>query len=85
MTTVTIIETESTAMGEMADIMLDRSIEPAIGMILMDEDSQTWEVTAALHDAKRLTDEHSAKRWTVQCKPVNSDKPIHPGAFKLLH
>ena len=85
MTTVNVIETESTVMGDMADLIIDRSIVPSVGMILMDEDSQTWEVTAALHDSKRLTEENSTKRWTLQCKPVNTEKPIHPGEFKLIH
>jgi hypothetical protein len=85
MTTVKILETESTVMGDMAELMMDHSVVPSIGMILMDEDSQTWEVTAALHDAKRLTEESSSRRWTLRCKPVNGDKPIHTGEFKLLH
>lgn len=84
-TTVDVIETESTVMGEMADLIIDRSIVPSVGMILMDKDSQTWEVTAALHDSKRLTEESSTQRWTLQCKPVNTEKPIHRGEFRLIH
>lgn len=82
---VNIIETESTAKGDMADMVVDCLFKPTVGMILMDEDSQTWEVAAALHDSKRLTEEKTMKRWTLQCKPVNADKPIHPGEFKLIH
>jgi hypothetical protein len=86
MTTVTIVESESTSMGDMAELILDKSIVPSTGMILMDEDSQTWEVTGALHDAKRTTgDDLSTKRWTLRCKPVNTDQPIHTGEFKLIH
>jgi hypothetical protein len=85
MTTVTIIRTETTPMGDMAEVILDRHIEPGIGMILIDEDSQTWEITATLHDASRTTDNEHARLWTLQCKPVNSDEPIHPGVFKLMH
>jgi hypothetical protein len=85
MTIVKILDIESTPMGDMADIVLDNSIQPSTGMILMDEDSQTWEVTGALHDTKRLTEESKAKRWTLRCKPVNTEKPIHLGEFKLIH
>jgi hypothetical protein len=85
MTIVKVLDTESTIMGEMADIVLDNSIQPTTGMILMDEDSQTWEVTGALHDTKRLTEEGHARRWTLRCKPVNTEKPIHRGEFKLIH
>jgi hypothetical protein len=85
MTHVTITETESTKMGDMAELTLDRSLEPAIGMILMDEDSLTWEVTGTLHDKKRTTGTSSVIHWTLRCKPVNTTKPIHPGEFKLIH
>jgi len=85
MTTVTIISTEATPMGDMAEVILDHRIEPAIGMILIDEDSFTWEVTATLHDASRTTGDQSMKLWTLQCTPVNSELAIHPGVFKLMH
>jgi hypothetical protein len=85
MITVTILQTESTVLGDMVELTLDKHIEPAIGMILMDENSRTWEVTAILHDAKRITEEHHFKRWTFQCRPVNTDSSIHPGEFKLIH
>lgn len=86
MTTVKILQIESTTMGDMVDLMLDVSVVPAPGMILMDEESQTWEITALLHDSKRNTgNDIIRKRWTFQCKPVNADKPIQPGEFKLLH
>ena len=83
---VTITETDSTPLGDMAELTLDKSFEPAIGMILMDEDSQTWEVTGTLHDVKRTTgDDLTSKRWTFQCRPVNTDKPLHTGEYKLIH
>lgn len=86
MISVTILQTDTNSFGDMAELNLDVSIEPSIGMILMDEDSQTWEVTGTLHDAKRTTgDDLTTKRWTFQCKRVNTDKPIHTGQFKLMH
>ena len=85
MTNVKILQTESTSMGDMAELNLDKSFAPATGMILMDEESQTWEVTGTLHDAKRNTGDEITKRWTFQCKGVNTDRPIHPGEFKLIH
>lgn len=85
MTTVNIVETETTLLGEMADAVVDKNIQPAVGMMLMDEDSLTWEVTAMLHDSKRATGEEFTKLWTFQCKPINTDKPIHTGPFKLIH
>jgi hypothetical protein len=71
-------------MGDMAELILDHSIEPSIGMILIDEDSLTWEVTAALHQTNRTTGNGSSL-WTLRCNPVNSDQPIHSGTFKLMH
>ena len=85
MTTVTILETETTSMGDMAEVNLDHSIQPSVGMILMDEESLAWEVTALLHDGKRNTGDDHIKRWTFRCKPVNTDKSIHTGEFKLMH
>lgn len=85
MITVNILEIEVTPMGEMADVVLDKTIEPSPGMILMDEDSKTWEVTAMLHDAKRITHEDHTRRWTFQCRPVNTQDPLHTGWFKLIH
>jgi hypothetical protein len=85
MITVNILEIEETPMGEMADVVLEKSFEPAPGMMLMDEDSQTWEVTAMLHDAKRITQEESTKRWTFQCKPVNTQSALHTGVYKIIH
>jgi hypothetical protein len=85
MTEVTILQAETTSIGEMAELMLERTTELAIGMILIDEESLTWEVTGFLHDASRTTGDASSKLWTVQCKPVNTDKPIHTGTFKLMH
>jgi hypothetical protein len=85
MTTVTILQTETTPVGDMAELILDHSIEPSIGMILIDEESLTWEVTATLHQTNRTTGNGSSRLWTFRCKPVNSDKHIHPGTFKLMH
>jgi hypothetical protein len=85
MTSVIITETDSTPLGVLAELVLDKSIKPSTGMILMDEDSQTWEVTGALHDAKQATGNESTTRWTLRCKPVNTDQPIHTGEFKLIH
>ena len=85
MTSVIITETDSTPMGDLAELILDKSIKPSLGMILMDEDSQTWEVTGALHDAKQATGNESTTRWTLRCKPVNTDQSIHTGPFKLIH
>ena len=82
---VNILEIEQTPMGEMADVVLPNSVEPTPGMILMDEDSQTWEVTAMLHDSKRITHEENTKRWTFQCRPVSATSPLHPGAYRLIH
>jgi hypothetical protein len=85
MINVTILETETTSFGDMAELILDKSVTPSVGMILIDEDSQTWEVTATLHDKKRSTNDTKTIRWTFQCKGVNTDLPIHPGEFKLMH
>ena len=85
MTTVNIINVESTALGDMAELILQGHISPGIGMILIDEDSYTWEVTGFMHDAGRTTTSDSAKLWTLRCSPVNSDKPMHTGVFKLMH
>jgi hypothetical protein len=82
---VTILETESTPSGDIAELILDKSITPTIGMILIDADSQTWEVTATLHDSKRATEDATSVRWTFHCRPVNTDQPLHAGAFKLMH
>jgi len=82
---VTILETESTSRGDTAELILDKSITPAIGMILIDEDSQTWEVVAMLHDKKRSTADSHTVRWILHCQPVNAEKPLHPGEFKLMH
>jgi hypothetical protein len=85
MTPVTIIEAETTTIGDMAELILDGSVVPAIGMILIDEDSLTWEITGFMHDASRTTGDDSSKLWTLQCKPVNTEKSIHTGSFKLMH
>jgi hypothetical protein len=82
---ITILETEATSRGDVAEVILDKSVVPAIGMILIDEDSQTWEVTAMLHDKKRSTEDSSTVRWLLHCQPVNTEKPLHPGPFKLMH
>jgi hypothetical protein len=82
---INILEIENTPMGDMADVVLENSFQPSPGMMLMDEDSQTWEVTGMLHDSKRITAETSTRRWTFQCRPVTADKPLHTGEFKLIH
>jgi hypothetical protein len=82
---VRITEVETTSMGDMAELTLERAIHPSIGMILIDEDSLTWEVTGMLHSSNRTTGDESSKLWTLQCKPVNTDKSIHTGIFKLMH
>jgi hypothetical protein len=85
MTSVTILEVETTSMGDVAELILEPSFVPAIGMMLMDQDSLTWEITGILHDSKRNTEEAHGKRWTFQCQPVSTDKSIHPGEYKLIH
>jgi hypothetical protein len=85
MTDVTIIETETTTAGDMVELILDKHIKPVVGMVLIDEESRTWEVTATLHDAQRYTGDSSTIRWTFQCKPLNTDDSIHTGPFKLMH
>jgi hypothetical protein len=82
---VTITEVEITSMGEMAELILDRSVHPALGMILIDDESHTWEITGCLQSANRTTRDELSKLWTLVCKPVNTEKPIHPGVFKLMH
>ena len=85
MVNVNVLEIEVTSMGEMAEVEIDKHVEPSVGMILMDEESQTWEITATLHGAKRLTHESHTRRWTFQCKPVNTQTDLHPGTYKLIH
>jgi hypothetical protein len=85
MNTVNIVHTESTPVGEMAELILEKHITPVVGMILIDEDSLTWEITAVLQNANSTTDNHNAKLYTLRCSPVNSEKPIHTGIFKLMH
>ena len=82
---VTIIQTESTLVGDIADLILEESIEPVVGMVLIDEDSLTWEVTGTLSDSKRTTGDGTTKRWTFQCRPLNTHLSIHTGEFKLMH
>lgn len=85
MVTVNVVEVELTPMGELADVVVDKAIQPEPGMRLMDDDSETWEVTGALHNAKRVINEHHTKLWTLQCKPVTASKALHTGLFKLIH
>lgn len=85
MVMVSIVLVESTSIGDVVEALIDKNVEPAVGMMLMDEQSETWEITAALHDTKRITHEDHLKRWTFQCKPLSSDEPIHVGDYKLIH
>ncbi|MBT1707130.1 hypothetical protein KK062_02795 [Fulvivirgaceae bacterium PWU5] len=85
MITVNVIETEYTPVGDMAELLLDRHVEPALGMMLIDEKGDTWEVTGTLSDSQRNTTDPSMRRWTFQVKPVNTDDNIHTGLFKLMH
>lgn len=85
MITVNIIETEFTAVGDMAELLLDKHVEPALGMMLIDKEGDTWEVTATLLSNQRNTFDASMRRWTFQVKPVNTDQSIHTGEFKLMH
>jgi hypothetical protein len=85
MITVNVIETEYTPVGDMAELLLDRHVEPALGMMLIDEKGDTWEVTGTLSDGQRNTTDSSMRRWTFQVKPVNTDDNIHTGLFKLMH
>jgi len=63
----------------MAEVIVSEKIEPAVGMILIDEHSQTWEITGTLHDSRRTTDTENSKLWTLQCTPVNAEREIQPG------
>lgn len=85
MVTVNVVEVELTSMGELADVVVDKAVTPEPGMTLMDDDSETWEVTGALHNAKRVINEDHTKLWTLQCKPVTASKSMQPGLFKLIH
>jgi hypothetical protein len=85
MITVNVIETEYTPVGDMAELLLDKHVEPALGMMLIDEKGDTWEVTGTLSDGQRNTTDSSMRRWTFQVKPVNTDDNIHTGLFKLMH
>lgn len=85
MITVNVVEVEVTTLGELADVVVDKSVTPGPGMRLMDEDSETWEVTGALHNAKRVLNEEQTKLWTLQCKAVNASKSMEPGRYKLIH
>jgi hypothetical protein len=85
MVKLTVTEIEITAMGDMASVILDKTIKPAVGMLLIDEDSETWEITATLHDKKRSTTDGASSLWTLQCKPVNATKEFHAGEYKLMH
>lgn len=85
MTDVTVVAMEETEKGDMIELILDTHFTPAIGMILMDENSATWEITGILHDPKRVTDEDHGKRYTMTCQGVNTERAIHTGKYKLLH
>ncbi|MBT1688791.1 hypothetical protein [Dawidia soli] len=85
MITVTVIETELTPMGDMAELLLDKHVEPALGMMLIDKEGDTWEVTGTLSNKQRNATDTSLRRWTFQVKPVNTDQNIHTGEFKLMH
>jgi hypothetical protein len=85
MITVNILETEYTSVGDMAELLLDAHVEPALGMMLIDEKGDTWEVTATLSSKERRTTDPSMRWWTFQVKPVNTDQAIHTGLFKLMH
>lgn len=85
MVTVNVIEIEVTSFGELADVVIEKSIAPQTGMMLMNDDSETWEVTAALHNSKRVLNEDHTKLWTLQCKAITASKAMQPGLFKLIH
>jgi hypothetical protein len=85
MTTITVTEIEFTSKGEMATAVIDKSVNPGVGMLLIDEDSETWQITATLHDKKRSFTQGRSSVWTLQCKPVNASKEFHAGDYKLIH
>jgi hypothetical protein len=85
MITVNVVEIEVTVLGELADVVIDKAVVPQPGMRLMDNDSETWEVTGTLHDSKRVVNEEHTKLWTLQCIPVTASKAMQPGLFKLIH
>jgi hypothetical protein len=85
MITVKIIETELTTMGDMAELLLDKHIEPTLGMMLIDKEGDTWEITGTLSNKQRHTSDTNMRRWTFQVKPVNTENNIHTGDFKLMH
>lgn len=85
MITVNVVEIEQTSLGELADVIVDKNIDPQPGMTLMDDDSQTWEVTGMLHNSKRIINEDHTQLWTFQCKPISADKPMQTGLYKLIH
>ena len=85
MFSVDITRAEVTSQGEIVEAILDASVTPAIGMILIDEESRTWEITAMLHDAARAYEKEHKKLWTFQCSAVNADVSIHEGEYKLMH
>jgi hypothetical protein len=85
MITVKVIETEFTSMGDMAELLLDKHVEPALGMMLIDKEGDTWEITGTLSSKQRNTTDATMRRWTFQVKPVNTENNIHTGDFKLMH
>ena len=85
MVTVNVVDIEVTSFGEIADVVIEKDVTPQTGMMLMNDDSETWEVTAALHNSKTVTNEEHTKLWTLQCKSMTAEKAMQPGLFKLLH
>lgn len=85
MITVNVVEVEVTPLGELADVVVDKAVMPGPGMRLMNDDSETWEVTGALHNAKRVINEDHTQLWTLQCKGVNASKSMEPGLYTLIH
>jgi hypothetical protein len=85
MITVNVVEIEVTSFGELADVVMDKAIAPQTGMMLMNDDSETWEVTGALHNASRVLNEEHTKLWTLQCKALTASRAMEPGLFKLIH
>ncbi len=85
MISVNVVEIELTSLGELADVVVDKSFDPQPGMMLMDDESQIWEVTGTMHNAQRVLNENHTRLWTFQCKPVNANRPMQTGMYKLIH